>query len=40
VMWRVAKIEMNFFIAMEGESLTIRGGWPAALVWIQYFGFR
>jgi hypothetical protein len=29
----------KFFIAVEGESRTIRGGWPIAVVWIQYFDF-
>jgi hypothetical protein len=29
----------DLFIAVMDESRTVRGGWPAAVVWIQYFGF-
>jgi hypothetical protein len=39
VMGRAAKIEMTFFIAVEGETWAIWGEWPAALVQIQCFDF-
>jgi hypothetical protein len=39
VVERVVKIEMTFFIAVEGESRMVRGGWPAVAVWIQCFVF-
>jgi hypothetical protein len=29
----------DLFIAVEGESQTVRGGWSMMVVWIQYFGF-
>jgi hypothetical protein len=32
-------IEMIFFIAVEGVSRAVRGGWAAAAVWIQCFDF-
>jgi hypothetical protein len=35
----VIKIEMIFFIAVDGKSQAVRGGWPAVVVQIQYFGF-
>jgi hypothetical protein len=35
VVERVTKIEMTFFIAVEGESQTVRGGWLEAVVLIQ-----
>jgi hypothetical protein len=30
---------MILFIAVEGESQTVRGGWPVTMVQIQYFSF-
>jgi hypothetical protein len=30
----------DLFIAVEGGSRVVRGGWLAMVVWIQYFGFR
>jgi hypothetical protein len=39
VVERVTKIEMTFFIAVEDESWTIRGGWPATMTQIQCFDF-
>jgi hypothetical protein len=39
VVRRVAKVEMAFFIVVECGSRTIREGWLAAVVQIQYFGF-
>jgi hypothetical protein len=38
VVGRVAKIEMTFFIAVEGGSQAVQGGWLAVVV-IQCFGF-
>jgi hypothetical protein len=29
---RVINIEMTFFIAVEGESWVVRGGWPMTMV--------
>jgi hypothetical protein len=29
----------DLFIIVEGRIRTIRGGWPMAVVQIQYFGF-
>jgi hypothetical protein len=29
----------DIFISMEGQSRMVWGGWPMAVVWIQYFGF-
>jgi hypothetical protein len=28
----VTKVEMIFFIIVEGESRAVRGGWPVAVV--------
>jgi hypothetical protein len=39
VMGSVTKVEMTFFIAVEGGSWAVRGGWPTVVVRIQYFGF-
>jgi hypothetical protein len=39
VVERVIKFEMTFFIAVEGGSQAVQGGWPAAVVWIQCFSF-
>jgi hypothetical protein len=39
VVERVTKIEMTFFIIEEGDSRTVRVGWPAVVVWIQCFNF-
>jgi hypothetical protein len=38
----VTKVDMIFFIAVEGGSRAVRGGWPAAVVRIQCvdFGLR
>jgi hypothetical protein len=38
-MRRVAKIEMTFFIAVEGQSRAVRVGWPVVVVPVQCFGF-
>jgi hypothetical protein len=32
VVGRVAKVEMTFFIAVEGGSHAVRGGWAAVVV--------
>jgi hypothetical protein len=37
VVWRVAKVEITFFIAVEGGSRVVREGWPTAVVRIQCF---
>jgi hypothetical protein len=29
----------DIFIAVGGGSQAVRGGWPAAVVWIQFFDF-
>jgi hypothetical protein len=39
VVERVGKVEMTFFIVVESESQTVRGGWPAVVVRIQCFSF-
>jgi hypothetical protein len=39
VVRRVGKVEMTFFISVEGGSRTVQRGWPAAVVRIQYFNF-
>jgi hypothetical protein len=39
VVGRLAKVEMAFFIVVEGGIQTVRGGWPAVVVRIQYFDF-
>jgi hypothetical protein len=39
VVGRVTKIEMTFFIAVEGGSQAVRGGWAAVVVQIQCFDF-
>jgi hypothetical protein len=39
VVGKITKIEMTFFIAVEGSSWAVRGGWPTAVVQIYYFGF-
>jgi hypothetical protein len=36
----VIKIEMIFFIAIEGENPAFRGGWPVMVMWIQCFNSR
>jgi hypothetical protein len=35
VVGRVAKVEIPFFITVEGESLVVRGGWPMMVLQIQ-----
>jgi hypothetical protein len=39
VLRTVTKVKMILFIAVEGESQTVRGGWPVTMVQIQYFSF-
>jgi hypothetical protein len=39
VIKRVTNVEMIFFIAVEGRNWAVWGGWLAAVVWIQCFGF-
>jgi hypothetical protein len=39
VVGRLAKVEMTFFIVVEGGSQMVRGGWPVVVVRIQYFDF-
>jgi hypothetical protein len=36
---RVIKVKMAFFIAVEGGSRAVWGGWPTVVMWIQYFSF-
>jgi hypothetical protein len=39
VVGKVVKVEKIFFIAVEGETLAVRGGWSAVMVQIQYLSF-
>jgi hypothetical protein len=39
VMDKVTKVEMTFFIAVEGGSQAVWGGWLATVVRVQYFCF-
>jgi hypothetical protein len=39
VMRRVAKVEMTFFIAVDGGSRAVRGRWTAVKIRIQCFSF-
>jgi hypothetical protein len=39
VMGKVTKVEMTFFIAVEGGSQAVWGGWLATVVRVQYFCF-
>jgi hypothetical protein len=40
VVGRVTKVEMTFFILVEGGSGAVQGGWPTAVVqFLKCFGF-